>query len=64
MPTLSGCIIGHHVQIKNAVILANTVIKNATIGDYFYANENSAIGVNGFTKKDEEGNCFDSNHCY
>jgi UDP-3-O-[3-hydroxymyristoyl] glucosamine N-acyltransferase LpxD len=55
-----GCIIGHHVQIgKNAVILANTVIKNATIGDYFYANENSAIGVNGFTMaKDEEGNLF------
>lgn len=55
-----GCIIGHHVQIgKNAVILANTVVKNATIGDYFYANENSAIGVNGFTMtKDEEGNLF------
>lgn len=55
-----GCIIGHHVQIgNNAVILANTVIKNATIGDYLYVNQNSAIGVNGFTMaKDEEGNVF------
>jgi len=55
-----GCVIGHHVRIgKNAVILANTVIKNATIGDDFYVNENTAIGVNGFTMaKDEEGNVF------
>ncbi|NLE93388.1 MAG: hypothetical protein GX599_05250 [Chloroflexi bacterium] len=55
-----GCVIGHHVHIgENAVILAGTVIKNAMIGDNFYANENAVIGVNGFTMaKDEEGKVF------
>lgn len=52
-----GCVIGPDVQIgKNARILAGSVIKRATIGDNFVANENSVIGANGFTMtEDEEG---------
>lgn len=55
-----NCLIGHHVRIgDNATILSNTVIKNAEIGDNFYANENSVIGANGFTMaKDETGNIY------
>ncbi len=55
-----GCVIGPDVQIgKNARILAGAVIRRATIGDDFIANEYSAIGTNGFTMtEDEYGNKF------
>lgn len=53
-----GCIIGPDVHIgRKARILAGAVVKRATIGDYFIANEHSVIGANGFTMaEDEEGN--------
>lgn len=53
-----GCMIGHHVTIgRNAVILKGAVIKNAIIGDDFYANEYAAIGSEGFTiAADSNGN--------
>lgn len=53
-----GCVIGPDVQIgKNARILAGTIIRRATIGDDFIANEYAVIGANGFTMaEDEAGN--------
>lgn len=55
-----NCVIGHHVTIgKNATILANTIIKNAIIGDNFLSNESAVVGVNGFTMfKDEDDNIY------
>ena len=50
-----GCIIGPDVQIgKRAKILAGAIIKHATIGDDFVANEYSVTGANGFTMADDE----------
>ena len=50
-----GCVIGPDVQIgRNAVILAGSTIKRATIGDDFIANENAVIGANGFTMAEDE----------
>ena len=50
-----GCIIGPDVQIgKNARILAGSVIRRASIGDDFYANEYSVVGTNGFTMTEDE----------
>lgn len=53
-----GCVIGPDVIIgKKARVLANSVIRRATIGDNFYANENAVVGANGFTMaEDEDGN--------
>lgn len=53
-----GCVIGPDVQIgKNARILAGAVIRRATIGDDFIANEYAVVGANGFTMaEDNEGN--------
>lgn len=53
-----GCVIGPDVKIgNNAVILAGSVIRRASIGNEFYANEHVAIGTNGFTiAEDEKGN--------
>lgn len=55
-----GCIIGPDVRLgKKARIFAGCVIKRATIGNNFIANENAVIGSNGFTMaKDEEGNKY------
>lgn len=45
-----GCQIWHDVSIgRNARILANTVIRNAVIGNNFICNENATIGNYGFT---------------
>ena len=54
------CVIGHGVSIgHHAYIMANTVIKNSIIGNYFVCNENSVVGAQGFTmSRDEEGNLF------
>lgn len=54
------CVIGHGVKIGNhAYIMANTVIKNAAIGNFFICNENSVVGAQGFTmSRDKEGNLF------
>ena len=54
------CVIGHGVKIGNhAYIMANSVIKNAVIGDHFICNENSVVGAQGFTmSRDDEGNLF------
>ena len=53
-----NCVIGHGVTIgENATILSGTVIRHATIGDNFIANEQSVIGSSGFTMaEDEDGN--------
>ena len=53
-----GCMIGPDVQIGcNAKILAGAVIRRATIGDNFIANEHAIVGANGFTMaEDEDGN--------
>lgn len=53
-----GCVIGPDVTIgRNAQILAGAVIRRATIGDDFIANEYAIIGANGFTMvEDEDGN--------
>ena len=53
-----GVFIGHDVIIgKNARILSGTVIKNAVIGDNFFANEKAVIGTSGFTMTvDRQGN--------
>ena len=52
-----GCVIGPDVQIgKNAVILAGIVIRRATIGDNFYANEHAVVGANGYTMAVDETN--------
>ena len=55
-----GCVIGPDVQIgKNARIFAGCIIRRATIGENFIANENAVIGSNGFTMaEDENGNKF------
>ncbi|MBR3243684.1 MAG: hypothetical protein IKF90_13485 [Parasporobacterium sp.] len=50
-----GCVIGPDVWIgENARILAGTIIRHSTIGNYFYSNENAVIGANGFTMVDDE----------
>lgn len=53
-----GCVIGHDVVIgKNATIYAGAVVKRAIIGDNFIANENCAVGANGYVLSiDEDGN--------
>lgn len=53
-----GCVIGPDVQIgKNAKILAGAIIRRATIGDEFVANEHAVVGANGFTMtQDDDGN--------
>lgn len=53
-----GVFIGPDVQIgNNAHLLAGTVIRHATIGNDFIANEYAVIGSNGFTMtEDEAGN--------
>jgi len=50
-----GCLIGPDVIIgENARILSGSIIRRATIGDNFVANENSVIGANGFTMAEDE----------
>ena len=50
-------IIWHVVSIgRNARILANTVIRNAVIGDDFICNENATVGNYGFTLAKDENN--------
>lgn len=53
-----NCVIGHGVKIgDNAKILAGSIIKNATISNDFYCNENAVIGAESFTMaEDENGN--------
>ncbi len=53
-----GCVIGPDVQIgKKATILAGSVIRHATIGNDFLANQCAVIGANGFTMaEDDDGN--------
>ena len=53
-----GAVIHHHVKIgRNAVILSNSVIRDAVIGDDFICNENVTIGSAGHAHmKDEQGN--------
>ena len=52
-----SCLIGHDVVIgDDAVICAGAVIKNAVIGNDFYAGENCAVGVSGYVLcRDENG---------
>lgn len=55
-----GCVIGHNVKIgDNAIIYSGCNIKNATIGDNFFCNENAVIGSYSFTMaNDEHGNKY------
>lgn len=55
-----GCVIGHDVVIgSDAEIHANSVIKNAVIGDHFILREGAVIGGEGFTlTKDENNNWY------
>lgn len=55
-----GVIIGHDVCIgDHAHIMANSVIKNAVIGDNVQINECAVIGASGFTMaEDESGDKF------
>jgi len=50
-----GCVIGPDVQIgEKAIILAGTIIRHASIGNSFLANQNAVIGANGFTMTEDE----------
>lgn len=55
-----GCVIGHGVKIgEHGTIKANSVIKNAVIGDYFLAQEGTRIGTDGFTMVKNDFNEID-----
>lgn len=50
-----GCVIGPDVRIgTNARLRAGCVVRRATIGDNFIANENAVIGASGFTMAEDE----------
>lgn len=54
------CFIDHDVVIgDDSVILAGSIIRNATIGNNFHCYEKALIGIDSFNlAKDEEGNTF------